>query len=259
MKAQGLKNIQQKYTQFAYHQRSQNNLLNLKHQQDNNFQKNNELDTLSKLKELNEINERIQDYQLLKYHKRSLSSQSNVEGFLNLKDQQIFLYLPYHHCKQHRRQVIRKLWKKYINVIISLFRYERARNDIYRFYIPRKKLYALPTPDTLPRNPRKRKKDCLLKLGTFGEYIEAQDELEAKQKRKEIPNFKKSPIYLKYQSSQVRINRILTKRNNNNSISADNLRLSPKKVINKLKCNLTLPPLIKLDKRLQRVFSNLGK
>ena len=58
-------------------------------------------------------------------------------------------------------------------MIISLFRYEKARYDIYKFYIPKKKLYNLPTPETLPRNQRKRKKDCLLKLGTFGEYVEA--------------------------------------------------------------------------------------
>ncbi|CAD8114632.1 unnamed protein product [Paramecium sonneborni] len=257
MKAQGFKNIQQKYSQLAFHQRSLNNLLNFQYQQENKLQKNNELDQLYKLKELNEINERISKYQLLKYHKRSLSSQNNLEGFLNLTDQQIFLYLPYHHCNQHRKVAIKKLWKKYINVIISLFRYKRARNEIYKFYIPRKKLYSLPTPDTLPRNPRKRKKDCLSKLGTFGEYIEAQDELQEKQKKKEIPNFKKSPIYLKYQSNQIRINRILTTRNN--SISADNLRVSPIKVKPNQKFNLTLPPLIKLDKRLQRVFSNLGK
>ena len=54
-----------------------------------------------------------------------------------------------------------------------MFRYEKARYDIYKFYIPKKKLYNLPTPETLPRNQRKRKKDCLLKLGTFGEYVEA--------------------------------------------------------------------------------------
>ncbi|CAD8096958.1 unnamed protein product [Paramecium sonneborni] len=194
----------------------------------------------------------------LKYHKRSHSSQNKTEGFLNLKDQQIFLYLPYHSCIQHKKQTIKKLWKKYINVIISLFRYKRARNDVYKFYIPRKKLYALPTPDTLPRNPTKRKQDQLSKLGTFGEYIEAQDELEGKYKRKEIPNFKKSPIYVKYQSYQIRINRILTIRNNDN-ISQDNLRIQTLKVKNNKKSDLTLPSLIKLEKRFSRVFSNLGK
>ncbi|CAD8122420.1 unnamed protein product [Paramecium sonneborni] len=194
---------------------------------------------------------------IIKYYKRSRSSQTSLEGFLNKRDQQILLSLPFHSIKMHQIQVIMKLWRRYIFLVLFLLRYQKQRQEHQKLILQNRYL-QLGTPkihiDTTKK--RRRNANSQFKLSTFAEYIDAQDKQESKTKRTDDEKVMKSPVYLSFKYNDVRTCRLLRFRNN--SIRTSNPD-SPFKINQKLDKKNKLPPLSQIDRRMQRVYSNFGK
>ncbi|CAK57302.1 unnamed protein product (macronuclear) [Paramecium tetraurelia] len=211
----------------------------------------------SQLNKLFECNDKISKFSKIKYYVRSRSSQNSQEGHLNQRISHILLSLPYHSIKMHSRAGIRKLWRRYIILVIFLMRYQKHRQEQLKLNLQTRLLY-LGTPkihlDTTKR--RRRNGENQFKLSTFAEYIDAQDKQESKTKRSEDDKFKKSPVYQSFKYNDVRICRLLKIRNNSVPTS---IAESPLKVNQQAAKINRLPPLLQVDRRMQRVYSNFCK
>ncbi|CAD8101012.1 unnamed protein product [Paramecium primaurelia] len=211
----------------------------------------------SQLNKLIEYNEKISKFQKIKYYVRSRSSQNSQEGHLNKRISHILLSLPFHSIKMHQKVGIRQLWRKYIFIIIFLLRYQKQRQEKLKLNLQNRHI-QLGTPKIHLDATKKRRRnaDSQFKLSTFAEYIDAQDKQESKTKRSEDEKFKKSPVYQSFKYNDVRICRLLRFRNN--SVLTSNAE-SPLKINQQVIKNNKLPPLLQIDRRMQRVYSNLGK
>ncbi|CAD8209296.1 unnamed protein product [Paramecium pentaurelia] len=212
----------------------------------------------SQLNELSQCNDKISKFSKINYYVRSRSSQNTYEGYLNQRDQQILLSLPFHSIKMHQREGIKKLWRKYIFLVIFLLRYKKHQQEQFKLNLQTKHL-QLGTPKILIDTTKKRRRNAgsQFKLSTFAEYIDNQDnKQESKTKRIEDEKFKKSPVYQSFKYNDVRICRLLRLRNN--SVRTSNAE-SPLKINQQVPKNNKLPPLQQIDKRMQRVYSNFGK
>ncbi|CAD8111850.1 unnamed protein product [Paramecium sonneborni] len=211
----------------------------------------------SQLNELSECNDKITQYQKIKYYKRSRSSQTTLEGFLNQRDQQILLSLPFHSIKMHQRQGITKLWRRYIFLVIFILRYQKQQLEQFKLNLQIRNLQqGTPKIHMDATKKRRRNADSQFKLSTFAEYIDVQDKQESKTKRADDDKFKKSPVYQSFKYNEARICRLLRIRNN--SVRTSNAD-SPLKINQQHSKNNKLPPLFQIDRRMQRVYSNFCK
>ncbi|CAD8185406.1 unnamed protein product [Paramecium octaurelia] len=218
----------------------------------------------SQLNKLFECNDKISKFSKIKYYVRSRSSQNSQEGHLNQRISHILLSLPYHSIKMHQKVGIRKLWRRQIILIIFLLRYQKHRQEQLKLNLQTRILY-LGTPKIHLDTTKKRRRNAenQFKLSTFAEYIDAQDKQEyaqekqeSKTKRSEDDKFKKSPVYQSFKYNDVRICRLLKFRNN--SVPTSNAE-SPLKVNSQATKINKLPPLLQVDRRMQRVYSNFCK
>ncbi|CAK62786.1 unnamed protein product (macronuclear) [Paramecium tetraurelia] len=212
----------------------------------------------SKLNEFSQFNDKISKFSKIKYYVRSRSSQNTQEGHLNQRDQQILLSLPFHSIKMHQREGITKLWRKHIFLVIFLLRYKKDQSEQFKLNLQTRHL-QLGTPKIPIDTTRKRRRNAgsQFKLSTFAEYIDAQDnKQESKTKRSEDEKFKKSPVYQSFKYNDIRICRLLRLRNN--SVRTSNAE-SPLKINQQVAKSNKLPPLLQIDRRMQRVYSNFAK